>query len=143
MLETLQDMFTRLWHDLLGRPGGPMSFRFLLQPVMAIFFAMRDGLKDARVGGSPYFWTILTDPLQRGERLREGFKAVSRVIGVGIVMDAIYQYVALKAFYPLEMLILVFSLAFVPYLLMRGPTNRIACWWRDRHSHPHAPVSRK
>jgi hypothetical protein len=137
MLESLADQFTRLWHDLISRPDGPMSFRFLLQPVMAIVFAIRDGLKDARAGRSAYLWMIVTDPSRRAERLREGFEAVGRVIGLGILMDAIYQYVVLKAFFPLEMLIIVLVLAFVPYLLARGPANRIASRWLERRIHPH------
>jgi hypothetical protein len=115
----------------------------MLQPAMAIFFATRDGLKDARAGRPPYFWTILTDPSQRSERLHEGFKAMARVIGLGVVMDAIYQYVAFKALYPLEIVIVVLGLAFVPYLLMRGPANRIASWWYERRTHPHIHISKK
>lgn len=141
MLDLIQDIVARQWHDLLARPSGPMSFRFLLQPGMAIFLALRDGLKDARKGRSPYFWTILHDQSRRGARLREGLKATSHVLLLGIAMDAIYQFVAFKAFYPMEMLIVVFGLAFIPYLLARGPADRVARWWLGRHadSNVHAP----
>ena len=47
-----------------------MSFRFFLQPTMAILFAIRDGIKDARTGRSPYVWTILHKPEERRARLR-------------------------------------------------------------------------
>ena len=40
----------RGWHDLVDRPSGPMSFRFILQPSMAAIAAIRDGVKDARTG---------------------------------------------------------------------------------------------
>ena len=43
-----------------------MAFRFILQPVMAAIFAIRDGMKDARAGRSPYFWTVLHDPCSAG-----------------------------------------------------------------------------
>ena len=36
-----------------------MKFRFILQPSMAAIAAIRDGLKDARTGRSPYFWAIV------------------------------------------------------------------------------------
>src|SRR5215472_5773361 len=49
----------RLWKDILGRPGGPMTFRFILQPAMAAIAALRDGVKDARLGRRPYFWGIV------------------------------------------------------------------------------------
>ena len=39
--------------DIPDRPGGPMTFRFILQPAMAIIAALRDGVHDARVGRRP------------------------------------------------------------------------------------------
>jgi len=49
-----------------------MTFRFILQPIMAAIAAVYDGVKDARTGRSPYLWAILTNPVERGGRLREG-----------------------------------------------------------------------
>jgi hypothetical protein len=46
-------------------------------------------------------------------------------------MDAIYQLIVLKRFYPVEALIIALLLAFVPYLLIRRPAARIARRWRD------------
>ncbi|HEV2667940.1 MAG TPA: hypothetical protein VG324_23685 [Blastocatellia bacterium] len=122
----MEELFTRLWDDLIGRIGGPMSFRLLLQPAMAMIFAIRDGLKDAREGRPAYFYSLFTDPENRRTRLREGFKAVSRVFVLAIVMDLIYQLIVLRWFYPLQALIVAFVLAFLPYILLRGPVNRIA-----------------
>ena len=31
----------RLWSDILARPGGPMTFRFILQPLSATGFMTR------------------------------------------------------------------------------------------------------
>jgi hypothetical protein len=132
MLE-YHDVIARFWDELTARPSGPMAFRFLLQPVMASVLAIRDGYKDAREGRGPYFWTIIRDPAGRWPRLREGMKAVSRVIALGIVMEAIYQYVVLKGFRPLEMVTIVLLLAFIPYLLVRGPVGRLARYWVHRH----------
>src|SRR5262245_51546198 len=122
----MEESFTRLWNDLIGRIGGPMSFRLLLQPAMAMIFAIRDGLKDSREGRPAYFYSLFTDPENRRSRLREGFKAVSRVFILAIVMDMIYQLIVLRWFYPLQALIVAFVLAFLPYILLRGPVNRIA-----------------
>jgi hypothetical protein len=55
----------RLWQNIIDRPGGPMTFRFILQPAMATLAALFDGIKDARTGRSPYFWTILSNPAAR------------------------------------------------------------------------------
>jgi hypothetical protein len=122
----MEDLFARIWNDLMDRISGPMTFRLYLQPAMAIFFAIRDGLKDAREGRPAYFYSLFNDPQNRGDRLREGFKAVARVFVLAIIMDLIYQLIALPWFYPGEALIVAFILAFIPYLLLRGPVNRIA-----------------
>ncbi len=120
------DVHNRIWSDIFNRPGGPMSLRFLLQPIMAIVAALHDGLKDARSGRSPYLWTMLTNPVERGGRLREGLIATGRTILIGLVIDTIYQAVVLKTFYPGEAVVIAILLAFVPYLLLRGPIARIA-----------------
>jgi hypothetical protein len=119
----------RFWDDLVERPSGPMAFRFILQPVMVAIAAIHDGIKDARTGRSPYFWTVLSKPHERVARLREGLNATARIILLGLAMDVIYQIIALKTFYPVEALIIALMLAFVPYLLIRGPAARIARRW--------------
>ena len=48
------DVRVRIWQNLFERPGGPMVFRFILQPIMASIAAFRDGLKDARSGRAPF-----------------------------------------------------------------------------------------
>ena len=103
-----------------------MALRFVLQPVMAIIAALHDGIKDARTGRSPYLWAMLTSSAERGSRFREGLIATGRTILIGLVMDTIYQAVVLKTFYPGEAVIIAILLAFVPYLLLRGPIARIA-----------------
>src|SRR5215470_7898532 len=46
----VDDLLTRFWSELVGRVHGPFSFRFLLQPLMAMLYATRDGIVDARQG---------------------------------------------------------------------------------------------
>lgn len=130
----LSDVLTRIWTDLVDRASGPYSFRFYLQPIMATIMATVDGIKDAKTGRSPYFWTVLHVPEKRGPRLREGLKSTLRIILLGIVMDTLYQYKVLKTFYPVEMLDIIIVLAFLPYLLMRGPISRLARWWMKRRA---------
>ena len=81
--------FQRIWDNLLVRPGGSLAFRFLLQPAMSTIFAVRDGIKDARKGGSPYFWTVLSDPNERLARLHEGVAATGKIILLGILIDGL------------------------------------------------------
>jgi hypothetical protein len=112
--------------NLIGRLDGPMHFRLFLQPATALFFGIRDGLKDAREGKPAYFWAIFSNPAQAKELLKSGLKSVTRVVIFALVMDAIYQIIVSHWFYPGEALLVAFILAFVPYLLIRGPVNRIA-----------------
>jgi len=122
----MEDLFSRIAHDLIARVSGPMQFRLVLQPVMALIFAVRDGLKDAKAGKHPYFWALFTEPEHRREMLKDGWKSVGRVYIFAIAMDVIYQFIVIKRFYPGETLLVAFILAIVPYTLIRGPVNRIA-----------------
>ena len=119
----------RLWQNLVERPFGPMTFRFILQPIMASIVAWRDGARDARRGRSPYLWTMLTNRTKAGGRLHEGLIATARILLLGLVMDVIYQAIAFETFHPGEAAIISTLLAFVPYLLLRGPAARVVGWW--------------
>jgi hypothetical protein len=119
----------RIWRNIVARPGGPMTFRFVLQPCMAAIAALRDGADDARRGRPPYLAAILFHADRRGGRLWEGMVSTSKILILGVVMDAVYQAVVLGAFFPAEAAIVSVLLAFVPYLLLRGPIGRIARHW--------------
>ena len=123
-MSEIQEILTRFWDQLIAQPSGPLAFRLVLQPIMAAILAIRDALKDARTGRPLYMWTV--DPAQRASYLREGLKRVSRVIIFSLVMDAIYQFLVLRWFYPGEALVTVFVLAVLPYVLIRDPVSRIA-----------------
>jgi hypothetical protein len=118
--------------NVTDRVGGPMTFRIILQPLMASLLAFRAGWKDAQTGRPPYFWTILTDPAQRPDLLREGWKSVARVFVLAIVMDVIYQLIVLQWIYPLELILVAILLAVVPYLVIRGPVNRMVSRLRGK-----------
>jgi hypothetical protein len=124
----VDNVLTRFCENLLSRPAGPMKFRFVLQPAMAIFFAVRNGLQDAREGRPAYFWDFFKNPANCGELLRSGWKAVGKIFILAIVLDCIYQLIVLHWIYPLEALVVAVVLAFIPYLLVRGPVNRIATY---------------
>jgi hypothetical protein len=124
--------FQRIWDNLLARPGGSLAFRFLLQPAMSTIFAVRDGIKDARRGHSPYFWTVLSNPKERRARLSEGVAATGKIILLGILIDGLYQAIEFKTFFPVEALKVALLLAFIPYLLIRGPVARVARRWQRR-----------
>jgi hypothetical protein len=122
---SLHDLLVRFWQELVERPSGPLAFRFILQPVMASYLAVRDGWHDAKMHRPPYFWAIMHDPASCGPRLREGLVAVLRVLVLGAVMDLIYQMVRLHGVRPLQTVVIALVLAFLPYLIVRGPAERI------------------
>lgn len=109
-----------------------MTFRFILQPTMAAIAALHDGINDARHGRTPFLWTIFHSPQDCSARLREGVISTARIILLGLGMDALYQYEVLKTFYPGEAVVIALLLAFIPYLLLRGPIARIARRWVQR-----------
>jgi len=119
----------RLWGNLVDRPSRAMSFRFILQPTMSAIAAIGAGIRDAQTGRSPYFWSMLRGPQGSARRLRQGLNATARIILLGLAMDVVYQLLVLKMFYPAEALIISLLLAFVPYVLIRGPVTRVVRWW--------------
>ena len=86
--------------------------RFALLPAIVIGFAIRDGLRDAAVGGA--------------RSLRVRLDSVVRVLLFALVIDALGQAAVLHAVHPLGALIAAPLLACAPYLLTRGAADRIA-----------------
>ena len=119
----------RIWYQELARATAPMKFRFVTQPLMAAFLAIRDARKDNRAGRAPYIWAVLREPRARRALLTHGLNQTARIIVLGVVMDVIYQLIFLKTFYPVEALIIALVLAFPPYVLIRGLAARIMRRW--------------
>ena len=122
----IEDMLARVWENLGGRIGGPLTMRLVLQPLIATILAIRAGIQDARKGKPAYGWTILTNPADRAELLHEGWKATAKVFVMAVIIDTVYQLIVFRWVYPLEVVLVAFILACIPYLLVRGPANRIA-----------------
>jgi hypothetical protein len=121
----VDDLVARVFHNLIARVEGPMKFRLVLQPLMAVILATRAALRDARGGEPAFFWAVFTNPAERGKLLESGWKDVGKVFIVAILIDAVYQYIVIRWVYPGELLIVAFLLAIVPYVLVRGPLNRV------------------
>ena len=120
----MEDFLNWLEMVIIGRIDGPLHFRLLLQPAMAVFLAVRDGRADARMGKSPYFWSLFTEPEKRGKKMREGWKSVSKVFLLAIVLDLVYQFLALPEVHPLRSVIVAAVLAIIPYVALRGVFTR-------------------
>jgi hypothetical protein len=134
----MDDTSGRIFGDLIERSTGPLHFRLLMQPAVALFLGIRDGLKDARENRPAYFWAIFTMSNGRADLLKSGFKSITKLFIMAIVLDSIYQFIATRWIYPGEAFLVALILAFLPYLLIRGPANRIARWWTSHRSSSHA-----
>jgi hypothetical protein len=128
----MDDIFTRIWHNLVERTEGPMHFRFLLQPTMSLIFAIRAAISDAKSGRIPYLWRFASShKTERKGIAKEAWKHVGKIFILGMILDIVYQLVVIfglkteAKFYPLESIIVAFALAIIPYLLFRGPVNRL------------------
>jgi len=87
--------------------------------------AIRAGVADAQDHRAPYLWSVLSNPLERPQLLREGFKDVTRVFVFAIILDVMYQAMVFRWVYPLQSLVVAILLAIVPYALIRGPVTRL------------------
>jgi hypothetical protein len=125
VLHDLLDPFLRTWADITSGREAPLAFRFLLQPAVAAFFAIRDGRQDARGGRPFFFWALIHDPPHRVYLIEEGWKHIGKVFVLAAVMDCIYQVIELHWIYVGQALMMAILLAVVPYLFFRGIVNRI------------------
>jgi hypothetical protein len=135
-MDAILEALSRGFEQLIGRASGPFHLRLVITPTMAIIFAVRAGLKDAREGRPPFLWQIITEPDERQRLRRSWWKDIGKMIIVVLVVDTAYQIFILRAFYIVQALILVVALAMVPYALVRGMTTRLARGFYKRPVRP-------
>lgn len=122
----MDEIFFRTWHDMLSRVDGPFHFRFVIQPIMALFVATRSGLRDAREDRPAFLFGIVRNTKYRRHFLAHAWRDIGRLFIMAGVMDIAFQLVAFKTVRPLETLFIAVALSIVPYSLWRGPVNRLA-----------------
>lgn len=122
----LDETIARGWQNFIDRLGGPMSFRFLVQPAVAAFFAIRAGINDARQNNPTFLGCALSNPGSWRARMRLSWKDVGTVFIVALILDAIYQIVEHAGVFAVELLITATLLALVPYMVLRDLVARVA-----------------
>jgi hypothetical protein len=122
----LFETIARGLENLLGRFGGPMSFRLLVQPAVAIFFGIRAGIRDARENKPTFLGCALSNPSSWRVRMRLSWRDVGAVFIIALVLDGIYQIIVHSGIFVLEMLITATALALVPYMIVRDLAARVA-----------------
>jgi len=138
----MEEALRQAWDNLFGRVDGPMSFRLIIQPVVATFLAIRAGWTDAREGRPIFFWTLARDPIQTRVMLRNLWRIAGKVFLVALVLDAIYQIIVLHWIYPVQALIVATLLALVPCMVVRAVGNRIVSMAHRRQSAENKEASR-
>ncbi|WP_158752136.1 hypothetical protein [Acidobacterium sp. S8] len=114
------------FEDMVARLSGPGRFRFILQPVVAIFLGSRDGVKDARKHAHPFLWGLIFHREHRPQLLRSALESVRNLVAIAILLDIISQYLIFRQIHPGAALILGPVLISVPYTTARALANRIA-----------------
>jgi hypothetical protein len=132
-MSALVEPFWRAMSDLIARLDGPLHFRFIVQPTVAVVLGVRAGLADARLGRSPFLSALFRDRAERHERLGQAWKDTRMVFLVALILDVIYQLGVHGGVYALELILTVTLLAWVPYGLVRGPASRIARFSQEQH----------
>jgi hypothetical protein len=128
----MDDLWMRIADGIADRVGGPMKLRVLMQPMMATVLAMRAGLRDAKTGAPPYFWSLLFTPGHRREMLRNGWQSVGKLFCVAFFLDVVYQFIEQPVIRLRAAIFIAVLLAIVPYLLLRGLVTRLATWSKAR-----------
>ena len=126
----MSNLFSTFATGFIERLDGPMHFRFFVQPLVAIVLGIRDGSRDAREGRRPWAWKLVHVPEQRRYLLADGWKGIWRIFLIAIALDVIYQLIEWRTLKPLGALMTATYLAVIPYVLLRGPVNRLL-----RHIH--------
>ncbi len=125
------EIFTRIWNNLVERTEGPMSLRFFIQPAMSVLFATLAAIRDAKAGNMPLLSRWGHDKTERKKIVKEVWKDVGKIWIIGFILDTIYQLIVIfklkteTNFYPLESILVAFGLAILPYIILRGPINRV------------------
>ena len=128
----MEEIWHRYIESLFARLDGPLHFRFIVQPTMAAIFAVIDGVKDAKLGRPAYFWAMVSNPEQRKELMKLGWKRVGKIFFLAVILDVIYQLKVTHWVYPGETLTVAIVLAIVPYFVVRGPVNRLVRLCRNK-----------
>jgi hypothetical protein len=111
-------------NEIVERITGPLRFRFIVQPVIAVLLGMRDGRLDAKAGSPPYVLDLLIHPEHRGGLFSSAGGTLLTPVIVGTVLDAIAQYLIFESIRPLQAVVTGTVVMALPYAVSRGVVNR-------------------
>ena len=124
-MEVTSSLLDTVAERIIARIVGPMSLRFVFQPLVAVLLGIRDGAMDAKACEPPFIIDLIVDRENRRAKLAGVFKSLSKTIVIATVFDMIAQYLIFDQVRVIPAIIVGIFLLSVPYSLARGITNRI------------------
>ena len=110
---------------IIARVAGPMSLRFVFQPLAGLFLGVRDGMMDAKAGEPPFIFDLIVNRANRKAKLASLFKSLSKTVIIALVLDMIVQYLIFDQVRVTSAIIVAVMILIVPYSLARAITNKI------------------
>lgn len=112
--------------------GGPGALRFVVQPLIAIALAIRDGRLDATAGFDPFFYRLAFGKGGRRDLWHSAWRTLLVPFLIAFAIDSVLQAVLMGSYRfrsSLGVAILVIAL---PYSLARSATCRLVRLSRRR-----------
>ena len=118
-------LFAVIWAETVSRTAGPLALKALIQPLMVFALAVCHSIGIARSSRKPLLSGAIKCPATYQEQLLEGASVASLALFIAIGVGALYPYVVLTAFGPLQSLIMGILLACIPYVFGKGSQRTI------------------
>lgn len=122
-----------MWEYLQEMLTGPGSFRFIIQPLVAILVGLRDAKLDVAAGKPPFVLSLFQSRGWRNIALG-ALKQIALPLAVAIVLDGVLQFVIFGNVRLYRAVIVGTALIAFPYSLSRGLFNRVITRLRLRHA---------
>ena len=118
---------------MIARVAGPMSLRFVFQPLIGLLLGVRDGMVDAKAGEPPFILDLIANKENRKKRLSSLLTSLTKTIMIAVVLDMIAQYLIFSQVRITSAIIIAVIILVVPYSIARAVTNRIIIkMWLNR-----------
>ena len=121
----MDEFLKKSLEHLLGRISGPMWIRFVIQPLVSVILGLRAGARDSHLNRAPFGSLLWSGHVRCSILWKQVWRDIARLFIFATVIDVIYQVSFLHEFHPLQALMVASSLAILPYLVVRGPANRL------------------
>jgi len=86
--------FESIARDLSGHGlfGGKFQVRLVLQPLAAILFGLKFGVRDAKAGKPPFFMALATSQGERGQIIKGAARDAIIPLCLALLLDSILQH---------------------------------------------------